>query len=328
MKSATRKILPITVISVMIALIAMIPFQTSFAESVRDVSFTVKYGQTEARAMTDSVNSFRTGDQAWAWNESGSKVTYSNLQPLKYDYELEKVAMLRAAELAVSYSHTRPNGEQCFTAYPSAYYNTYRGENIAIGYSTGDSVFKAWREDNDDYSGQGHRRNMLNQNYTGIGIGHAVYNGTHLWVQEFSSTVVDPAGSPANDSNTEVTVSATTTLADQFDKNRPTEEADEGAIVVEKVTGFSVKAKKGKKSFTATWKSTNQENCGYEIQFALKSNFKGAKIQTIRNNAITSTTVKKLKAKKKYYVRIRAFCEVDDTKYCSDWSTKKIVTTK
>lgn len=88
------------------------------------------------------------------------------------------------------------------------------------------------------------------------------------------------------------------------------------------------KLKKGKKSFTVIWKTTNQNNCGYQIQYSLKSNFKGAKIKTINDNRTTSTAIKKLNANKKYYVRIRSFSEVNGTKYCSNWSPKKTITTK
>ena len=94
-----------------------------FAESVRDIQINVKYGQTEARGMLADVNDFRTGSEAWAWDSSNTqKVQYTGLNTLIYDYELEKVAMQRAAEIAISFSHTRPNGETCFTAYPSGAY--------------------------------------------------------------------------------------------------------------------------------------------------------------------------------------------------------------
>ena len=42
-----------------------------------------------------------------------------------------------------------------------------------------------WREDDRGYSGQGHRRNMLNTKYKTVGFGHATLNGYHYWVQEF-----------------------------------------------------------------------------------------------------------------------------------------------
>jgi uncharacterized protein YkwD len=169
------------------------------------VAVQVTYGQSEAREMLSSINSFRTSStEAWAYDASGNKVSYSGLTELVYDYDLEQVAMKRAAEIALSYSHTRPNGQRCFTAYN--YTNGYHGENIAAGDSSGDEVFVTWREDGADYSGQGHRRNMLSQNYTAIGIGHVKYQGVDYWVQEFSSIVTDQSDSGVNDSTTLVNV--------------------------------------------------------------------------------------------------------------------------
>ena len=49
---------------------------------------------------------------------------------LKYDYELERVAMQRAAEIALSYGHTRPDDSGCFTAYPSGYMAKLLTENV------------------------------------------------------------------------------------------------------------------------------------------------------------------------------------------------------
>ena len=48
--------------------------------------------------------------------------------------------------------------------------------------------------------------------------------------------------------------------------------------------------------------------------------FKGAKTVTISKAKTTSTEIKKLKAKKTYYVRIRTFKKVKGKKYYSEWS--------
>ena len=94
------------------------------------------YGQTEARKITSMVNEFRTGNEAWYWNsDDQTKTTCKNLKKLKYDYELEKAAMQRAMEIALNFSHTRPDGTSCFTAYSY----TSAGENIAAGYTTAKS---------------------------------------------------------------------------------------------------------------------------------------------------------------------------------------------
>ncbi len=184
--------------------------QSAKAETV-NVSIEVQYGQTEARAMIDLINKFRTGSDAWYWSEdNSSKVTCSGLQPLIYDEKLEKAAMKRAAELALSYSHTRPDGHSCSSVTDEfdigwmAY-----GENIAAGYNSAENVFIGWREDEDFYAGQGHRRNMLSDKFTYIGIGHVFYNNCHYWVQEFA-TEGSSALNSANDSLTEVEIAVDT----------------------------------------------------------------------------------------------------------------------
>ena len=80
--------------------------------------------------------------------------------------------------------------------------------------------------------------------------------------------------------------------------------------------------KGAKKSFTAKWKKVNGAT-GYQLQYSLKKNFKGAK--TVNANAKTvKKTVKKLKKKKKYYVRIRAYRVYSGKYYYSNWTTKTV----
>ncbi len=155
----------------------------------KSYDFNIRFGQTEARDILAMVNAFRTGNDAWAWNEDNTKkVSYSGLEPLKYDYGLEKVAMQRAAEIALCYGHERPNGSSPFTAYTVL---RAAAENIAAGHSSGAEVFYGWKEDNYKFDGQGHRRNMLGKAYKYVGIAHVVMNGWDYWVQEFSSVPTD-----------------------------------------------------------------------------------------------------------------------------------------
>lgn len=72
---------------------------------------------------------------------------------------------------------------------------------------------------------------------------------------------------------------------------------------VSKVKSFKVKA--GKKKLTLTWKKISGA-AGYQVQISTKKNFKGANIKYISKFKKTYTK-KGLKAKKKYYVRIRAY---------------------
>ena len=88
-----------------------------------------------------------------------------------------------------------------------------------------------------------------------------------------------------------------------------------------------LKVKAAKKKFTATWKSADDVD-GYQIQYSLKKNMKSSKKKTVKGSAKTKLTVKKLKSKKTYYVRIRAYKVINGTKFYSKWSAKKKVIVK
>ena len=66
---------------------------------------------------------------------------------------------------------------------------------------------------------------------------------------------------------------------------------------------------------------------GYQIQYSTKSNFKGAKSVTVSRKK-ASTTIKKLSSKKKYYVRVRSYLNIDNQKAYSSWSKVKSVKVK
>ena len=150
------------------------------------------YQQTEARKMLDLVNGFRKSEDAWYWDSSDTeKISVEGLGDLQWDYNLEEIAMERAAEISLLFEHTRPDGTRCFTAFEngSGYTYTWEGENIAYNYSnTPQYAFDQWKEQNENYAGQGHRRNMLNTQYNAIGIAQVVYMNRHYWVMELGKS--------------------------------------------------------------------------------------------------------------------------------------------
>lgn len=88
----------------------------------------------------------------------------------------------------------------------------------------------------------------------------------------------------------------------------------------------------GKKAFTIKWKKVSAAT-GYQVQYATDSKFsKNKKTVTVKKNSTTSKKISKLKAKKKYYVRIRTYKTVKvngkSTKIYSNWSKAKTVKTK
>ena len=88
------------------------------------------------------------------------------------------------------------------------------------------------------------------------------------------------------------------------------------------------KLSKGKKKFTVTWAKVSGVK-GYQIQYSsdkkLKKNNKSV---TVTKQKKTKATVKKLKSKKKYYVRVRTYKTVNGKKIYSSWSKVKSVKTK
>ena len=222
MKKATAKLL---LFFFCMSFLMVIPKKVNAAEII-PVNISVKYGQTEGRKIFDMINEMRTDSfDAWCWNaDNETKTRYDNLNELAYDYDLERIATKRAAELALLFDHERPNGERCFSIYEEEGI-AYRaaGENIAMGYRTAEAVNAAWREDGEPYSGQGHRRNMLNPKFNCVGIGHVYLDGCHYWVEEFAyRTSVNTTETTANDSEQAMSLSVpkskVTGLKVAFDK--------------------------------------------------------------------------------------------------------------
>lgn len=104
----------------------------------------------------------------------------NGLQPLKADPQLSGVALKKSQDMQQNgyFSHTSPTYGSPFdmmrdfgVSYKTA------GENIAQGQRTPQEVVNAWM------NSPGHRENILNPNYTHIGVGY-VGSGNH-WTQMF-----------------------------------------------------------------------------------------------------------------------------------------------
>ncbi len=106
----------------------------------------------------------------------------NGLPALVKDSAVTNCANLRANEITSVMSHNRPDGSTCFSilsqngvSYSAA------GENIAAGQTTPQEVVNAWM------NSPGHRANILNPNYTKIGVGFIkVSSGyQYYWSQMF-----------------------------------------------------------------------------------------------------------------------------------------------
>lgn len=104
----------------------------------------------------------------------------NGLAPLTLGDKLSKVARLKSQDMHDNsyFSHTSPTYGSPFDMMKT-FGISYRtaGENIAMGYSTPEAVVNGWM------NSPGHRANILNANFTTIGVGY-VADG-HYWTQEF-----------------------------------------------------------------------------------------------------------------------------------------------
>ena len=134
-----------------------------------------------------------------------------------------------------------------------------------------------------------------------------------------------PAPQPPTQPTQETQQATQQTAQQQSVKN---DTAAEQVNVAKPKSTNTKKIKAAKKAVFVEWKKVSGVS-GYEIQLATDKKFKkNKKTVTIKKQKTTKTTVKKLKAKKKYYVRVRTYKIVNGKKVYSSWSKVKSVKTK
>lgn len=266
--------------------------------------------------------------------------------PLTMDKDLLSAAMLRSAETVVSFSHTRPNGEKCFTAS-----SKMSGENIAKGggssCATPEQVMIRWM------NSPGHKANILTKSYQSIGIGCFVTSYGTYWVQCFGRGTAQTLSQPENEKagyrvaadTTSQTVmikgtdvgssSVSMSTASPMPSAAPAEATENPAstkipawalnALSQTKDSLQFNAKCYLKKITLKWNKLTDVS-GYEIQISNKRNFKQKQSYSLKKSK-TQKVVKKYKGKKlelgkAYYVRIRTFKNDDGTKVYGSWSDR------
>ncbi|MCT9931388.1 CAP domain-containing protein [Planotetraspora sp. A-T 1434] len=102
--------------------------------------------------------------------------------PLKHDAKLRAAAYGHSADMSAKnyFDHTSADGRTMKDRIEAAGYTSWKalGENIAKGYGTAASVVQGWM------NSPGHRQNILNCDYTDIGVGYVKAGGPY-WTQDF-----------------------------------------------------------------------------------------------------------------------------------------------
>lgn len=140
---------------------------------------TTKEATTET---TISSSNQQTGSYAQqVLNLVNAERAKNNLSPLTLSSSVSKVAQIKAEDMKNNnyFSHTSPTYGSPFEMLKQfgVSYKT-AGENIAKGQKTPEAVVNAWM------NSAGHRANILNKNYTQLGVGYTGGSSPY-WVQMF-----------------------------------------------------------------------------------------------------------------------------------------------
>ena len=170
------RILSVLMTLILIATTAIIP--VGAAEHNHDgVDMEATYGKEVTLSVRGEYDYAAANEVLTLVNAARKKVGKA---ALKMDKDMMEAAMLRAAECSVYYAHTRPNGEECFSAFPS--FNS-AGENVAAGFPDAESAMEGWM------ASPGHKANILDEEdygYRSIGIGVFKIDDTYYWSQLFN----------------------------------------------------------------------------------------------------------------------------------------------
>ncbi len=99
--------------------------------------------------------------------------------------DLLDAAMIRAFEIALLFSHTRPNGEKFHTI---IHHPGFVGENIASGGASATAAMTAIKRNGSN------EVDITNKSFKTVGVGCAQVNGVYYWVQIFSSNSPSEVG--------------------------------------------------------------------------------------------------------------------------------------
>ncbi len=127
-------------------------------------------------------------EEAWRVLELvNQERTKAGVPEVSMDKDLLHAAMTRAIETQIDFSHTRPNGKNCFSISDKA-----SGENIAAGNSTAEGTMNQWM------NSSGHKANILDKDFSIMGVGCFTQGGVRYWVQLFGNSEAVPTDEREN----------------------------------------------------------------------------------------------------------------------------------
>lgn len=169
------------------------PAISSISSAIVDSSEAASSSETLS-SETESAASEVTSEAAVPTKEEMEAILAALINNVRAEYGLElyefndtqlnETAQIRAQELAQSYSHTRPDGTACTTAFPE--YGA-AGENISKDYNTPENVYAYWM------ASPTNRSNILDEqeyHYSKASVKlNIAEDGTYYWVMCVMATL-------------------------------------------------------------------------------------------------------------------------------------------
>lgn len=231
-------------LAILLMIIGILLSSHSMAVTNETVKVTGQYRYDYAKQVLDIVNQER------------AKV---NKPALKMTKELFETANQRVAELVLTFTHDRPDGTSCFTAFPNGH--SMNGENIAMGQKTPTQVMDSWMHSD------GHMKNILGMtaDFSTIGIGCFEREGTLYWVQCFGNAGTEMTSYPTNATKTVTVPVKLGSIEYYLDSKQATiEKGNNLTLAIKGKHAITGGFKEGEISFACdnkdfTWKSENEE---------------------------------------------------------------------
>lgn len=146
------------------------------------------------------------------------------LGSLRRSATLDEAARLKAEDMAAKgyFAHYAPDGTSPWYWFDEAGYAfIHAGENLAVHFTDSDEVVEAWMDS------PGHRANIMNGNYTEIGVGTAEgeYNGyPTVFVVQLFGTPAEPGSQVASAETTTQPEDITIEILTESTESAPSEE--------------------------------------------------------------------------------------------------------
>ena len=165
---------------------------------------------------------------------------------------------------------------------------------------------------------------------TSVNEGYTIYecNNCHYsYITDYTKKLEEPQTSSKNNITTAATTKPSITKEQRTYESIEKTSYKKVANTKPKNTSIK-KLKKSKKAIVVNWKKVSGIK-GYQIQVATDKKLKkNAKTVVVKKQKTTTATIKKLKSKKKYYVRIRAYKQSQGKKIYGAWTKTKTIKVK